>query len=244
VLAQNGWYALAVDLRGHGESDWSADGEYGLDRFSADLRAIISTLSSKPVVVGASLGGMTALLTEGNADKSLMSGIVLVDIAPRIEPKGVDRIVNFMTGKPEGFASLEEVADAITAYNPHRKRPKDLSGLERNLRRSADGRWHWHWDPRFMQFGDTETRPPRDPEVLEQAARALRIPTLLVRGKNSDLLSAEGAQQFLELVPHASYVDVSGAGHMVAGDKNDAFSNAVVDFLQHEIRDAKLMNLT
>jgi len=236
AIAKDGWYALAVDLRGHGESEWSADGEYGLERFSADLRAIIATLDSKPVVVGASLGGMTALLTEGNAETSLMSGIVLVDIAPRMEPKGVDRIVSFMTGKPEGFATLEEVADAISAYNPHRTRPKDLSGLARNLRRSDDGRWLWHWDPRFMQFGDTETRPPRDPAVLEAAARSLQIPTLLVRGKQSDLLSEEGAQHFLEQVPHAKYVDVSGAGHMVAGDKNDAFSNAVLDFLRREIR--------
>jgi pimeloyl-ACP methyl ester carboxylesterase len=235
VIANDGWYALAVDLRGHGESDWSADGEYGLERFSADLRAIIGTLDVKPVVVGASLGGMVALLTEGNAETSLMSGIVLVDIAPRTESKGVDRIVSFMTGKPEGFATLEEVADAISVYNPHRKRPKDLSGLARNLR-SVDGRWYWHWDPRFMQFGDTESRPPRDPEVLEAAARNLQIPTLLVRGKQSDLLSEEGAQQFLEQVPHAKYVDVSGAGHMVAGDKNDAFSNAVIDFLRPEIR--------
>ena len=209
-----------------------------MERFSADLRAIMATLNSKPVVVGASLGGMTALLTEGNAETSLMAGLVLVDIAPRVESKGVDRIVSFMRGKPGGFESLEEVADAIATYNPHRKRPKDLSGLKKNLRRTEDGRWHWHWDPRFMRFGDTEARPPRDPAVLEKAARALRIPTLLVRGKQSDLLSSEGAQLFLDQVPHAKFVDVSGAGHMVTGDKNDAFTQAVIEFLQDEIRNA------
>jgi len=236
ALARDGWYALALDLRGHGESDWSPDGEYGLERFSADLRAVIAAPDSKPVVVGASLGGMTALMTEGNATPSLMAALVLVDVAPRIELKGVVRIVNFMKARPDGFESLEEVADAVSAYNPHRPRPKDLSGLARNLRQSKDGRWHWHWDPRFMQRGDTETRPPRDPRLLEEAARALAIPTLLVRGKQSDLLSEEGARAFLALAQHAKYADVSGAGHMVAGDKNDAFNNAVIAFLRNEVR--------
>ena len=230
-LARDGWYAIAVDLRGHGDSDWSPDGEYGLERFSADLRSILRTLRHRAVVVGASLGGMTALMTEGTAPEPLTAAVVLVDIAPRTEPEGVQRIVAFMTGRPEGFASLDDAADAIAAYNPHRPRPTDLSGLAKNLRRGVDGRWRWHWDPRFMSMGSTEPRPPRDPEVLERAARALRVPTLLVRGRQSDLLSEEGARAFLALVPHARYADVGGAGHMVAGDRNDMFSSAVLAFL-------------
>lgn len=235
ALAREGWHAVAVDLRGHGDSDWSPDGEYGLDRFSADLRAILKTFAEPAVVVGASLGGMTALMTEGTAPAPLAAAVVLVDIAPRMEPKGVQRIVEFMTGRPEGFASLDEAADAIAAYNPHRPRPSDLSGLAKNLRRGADGRWRWHWDPRFMSMGSTEPRPPRDPDVLERAARALRVPTLLVRGRQSDLLSEEGARAFLDLVPHARFADVSGAGHMVAGDRNDVFSSAVLAFLRAEL---------
>lgn len=235
-LAREGWYAIAVDLRGHGDSDWSPDGEYGLERYSNDLRSILRTFRQKAVVVGASLGGMTALMTEGTAPKPLTAAVVLVDIAPQMEPKGVQRIVEFMTGRPEGFASLDEAADAIAAYNPHRPRPKDLTGLAKNLRCGKDGRWRWHWDPRFMSMGSTEPRPPRDPDVLERAARALRVPTLLVRGRQSDLLSEEGARAFLALVPHARYADVSGAGHMVAGDRNDVFSSAVLEFLRNEVR--------
>lgn len=234
-LAREGWHAIAIDLRGHGESDWSPDGEYGLERFSADLRSILRTFRQRAVVVGASLGGMTALMTEGTASAPLSAAVVLVDIAPRMEPKGVQRIVEFMTGRPEGFASLDEAADAIAAYNPHRPRPTDLSGLAKNLRRGDDGRWRWHWDPRFMSMGSTEPRPPRDPEVLERAARALRVPTLLVRGRHSDLLSEAGARAFLALVPHARFVDVSGAGHMVAGDRNDVFSSAVLAFLRETL---------
>jgi len=235
ALARAGWHAICVDLRGHGESDWAPDGSYGLEVFSADLRAIIATLGRKPVVVGASLGGMTALITEGLAETPLCAGVVLVDIAPQIEPKGVQRIVEFMTSRPDGFASVEEAADAVAAYNPHRPRPKDLSGLARNLRQGKDGRWRWHWDPRFMSLGETEPRPPRDPVQLDRAAHGLRVPTLLVRGKLSDLLSEEGARAFLKSAPNARYVDVSGAGHMVAGDKNDLFTDAVIRFLREDV---------
>jgi peroxiredoxin len=135
----------------------------------------------------------------------------------------------------DGFASLQEVADAVAAYNPHRPRPADLSGLRKNVRQRADGRWVWHWDPRF-QTGPREHNMDGHlsmvrAERLDTAARTLTAPVLLVRGKVSDLLSEEGARQFLALVPDAEFVDVEGAGHMVAGDRNDHFNNAVVGFL-------------
>lgn len=238
ALARDGWYAIALDMRGHGESDWSPDGEYGLERFREDLCCVLSSLERKAAVVGASLGGMTALLTEGTATEPMTAALVLVDIAPRIEPNGVQRIVQFMTGRPEGFETLEDAARAIAAYNPHRPPPKDLSGLAKNLRRGEDGRWRWHWDPRFMSLGVDGSRPSRNPVQLEEAARRVTVPTLLVRGRQSDLLSEEGARAFLEQVPHARYADVSGAGHMVVGDRNDAFSQAVLDFLRDALGDA------
>jgi pimeloyl-ACP methyl ester carboxylesterase len=136
-----------------------------------------------------------------------------------------------------GFGSLDEVADAIQAYNPHRPRPTNLAGLEKNVR-FRDGRWYWHWDPAFMwgRHADSDETRIVDFEqrsrALEAAARGLTIPTLLVRGRQSDLLSEEGAQKFLGFVPHAQYADVAGAGHMVAGDRNDVFTDAVVEFLE------------
>jgi pimeloyl-ACP methyl ester carboxylesterase len=134
----------------------------------------------------------------------------------------------------DGFATLEEVADAVHAYNPHRPRPTDLSGLRKNVRQRGDGRWYWHWDPAFITgrpFDDEARVRQLRGDLLDDAARSLTVPTLLVRGRQSDLLSEDGAQAFLALVPHAKYVDVGGAGHMVAGDRNDAFNDAVVDFL-------------
>lgn len=239
-LAAAGWRAIALDLRGHGESDWDPDGAYRPDQFAADLRAVARALPEPPVVVGASLGGMAALLAEGE-EHGVLAGVVLVDITPRIERRGVERIVSFMLAKPDGFASLDEAADAVAGYRQHRGRPSDLSGLRKNLRHDPDGRWRWHWDPAFInreRLGSVESLGERtaigafhDTDRMLAAARNLRVPVLLVRGRASDVVAEQGVRELLDAVPHARYVDVSGAGHMVAGDRNDAFNAAVVRFL-------------
>jgi non-heme chloroperoxidase len=97
----------------------------------------------------------------------------------------------------------------------------------RNLR-LREGRYYWHWDPRMFQQG----RRPRDTDGLREAARNLKVPTLLVRGRLSDVLSQEGVDDFLQLVRHAEFADIAGADHMVAGDRNDAFNDAVFAFLE------------
>jgi pimeloyl-ACP methyl ester carboxylesterase len=237
VLGERGWRAYSLDLRGHGDSEWAPDGDYTLDAFAGDIVAISHELGRPPALVGASLGGIASLAAIGeHLDEEIATALVLVDVAPRIEEDGRMRIGEFMMQHmDDGFATLDDVADAIQAYNPHRPRPTDLSGLRKNLR-YADDRWYWHWDPAFIKgrMGSAdETRSSLvDPQRLQQAARNLTVPTLLVRGRMSDLLSAEGARELLELVPHAQMVDVAGAGHMVAGDRNDLFNDSVVDFLQ------------
>ena len=228
ALARAGWYAIALDLRGHGDSDWSPDGDYRHESFAGDILAVADTLPRPPVLVGASLGGLAALAAESLRPGPVSRALVLVDVGPRIEAAGATRIVDFMLSRPDGFATLDEAADAVAAYNPHRPRPRDTSGLRKNLRHGSDGRWRWHWDPAFLS--DQRRQIERD-DRLDAAARNLRVPALIVRGRLSDLLSEEGVRHFLELVPHARYADVSGAGHMVAGDRNDAFSRAVLDFL-------------
>jgi pimeloyl-ACP methyl ester carboxylesterase len=237
-LARAGWYAVAVDLRGHGESDWSEDGDYRHDDFAADTTALARSFEQAPVLVGASLGGLSSLIALGEAgDESLASALVLVDIATRMEFDGAARIIDFMKARPDGFANLGEAADAVAKYNPHRERPSDLSGLEKNLRRGEDGRYRWHWDPQFLASPkNTASLTSLSFGRLDDAARSLTLPTLLVRGRMSDLLSEAGAREFLEVVPHAKFVDVSGAGHMVAGDRNDAFTRSVVSFLETEVR--------
>ena len=234
-LAQRGWYVLSVDQRGHGDSEWAPDGDYRRESFAADVAAVAGGME-RPVLVGASLGGISALAAVGD-HRGLARALVLVDVSPNIDPAGAERIGTFMREHmDDGFASLDEVADAIQAYNPHRPRPTNLDGLRKNVRQ-RNGRWYWHWDPAFIggRLGDLdETRVTFGEEGrdrLERAARSLTIPTLLVRGRQSDILTEAAARRFLELVPHAEFVDVAGAGHMVAGDRNDAFNDAIVAFL-------------
>jgi pimeloyl-ACP methyl ester carboxylesterase len=237
ALEERDWRAYAVDLRGHGESDWVTDGDYSLDAFAGDARTVARSLNRPPVLVGASLGGVASLAAVAEAgDPPIATALILVDIAHRIEERGRDRIASFMLEHvTDGFGSLDEVADAIQRYNPHRPRPSDLAGLRKNLRQRPDGRWVWHWDPRFLSDpggGPDETRTAIiDPERLASAAKKISIPTLLVRGRQSDLLSQEGASELLELIPHAQFADVAGAGHMVAGDRNDLFNAAITEFL-------------
>ncbi|HYW90905.1 MAG TPA: alpha/beta hydrolase [Gammaproteobacteria bacterium] len=226
-LAREGYHVISLDLRGHGESDWAPDGDYSMDAFVGDLMAVIDTLDMPPALVGASLGGATSFLAVGENDRPVASALVLVDIVPHVRPEGVQHIRAFMRGNPEGFASVEEAADAVSRYLPHRPRPKDPSGLRKNLRRGQDGRYYWHWDPAFLddRGADMSGR-------MAAAAAGIDIPTLLVRGRNSELVTEAGARRLRSLLPQLEYVDVRGAAHMVAGDRNDAFNSAVTGFLE------------
>ena len=234
ALAKEGFYAVSADLRGHGESDWDPTGDESMAVMRADAEGWCGGVHT-PVLVGASMGGITGMWMEGTrAEEGLppaARALVLVDIAHRSEAAGIQRIVEFMTGRPEGFASLEEAADAVAEYMPHRPRPSNTDGLARNLRLGDDGRYRWHWDPAFMG----EERRPRTSthvDIFVEHARRLTLPVLLVRGRMSDVVSEETAQEFLQIVPHAEYVDVQDAHHMVAGDRNDAFTGPVVSFLR------------
>jgi non-heme chloroperoxidase len=244
VLADAGWYAIALDARGHGDSDWSAESQYGLDFLARDLRAVIAQLDQKPALVGASMGGMTALIAEGErpADSDpICTAIVLVDIAPRAEQKGIERIFAFMSRNLDGFASLDEAAEAVASYLPNRTRPSDHSRLAKNLR-FRQGRYYWHWDPNMLHLWRQQTGPDqqsRNEARLYRAAGSLTVPTLIVRGGISDVVSEKIMAEFLDLVPHVKSISVANAGHMVAGDSNHAFSKAVIEFLTHELVNAR-----
>ena len=232
-LAAAGYLAVTLDLRGHGDSDWATDRDYSLDAFAEDLRLVAATFHlARPAVVWASMGGMTALVAEGESAEPVASAIVFVDVVPRMEDEGVARVLEFMTAAPDGFASLDEAAEHVARYLPHRRRPADVSGLARNLRTRGDGRLCWHWDPAFIEGRSDGSRAT---DRLVAAARALTVPVLLVRGSVSDVVSEEGVADFLDLVPHARFADVKGAGHMVAGDRNDAFTDAVLAFLRDTV---------
>jgi peroxiredoxin len=228
-LATDGWYVLALDLRGHGESQWAADGAYQHIDFARDISAFAAAQNRPPVLVGASLGGISALLAVGELDAPARA-VVLVDIAHRVNFTGVHRIISFAKEHPDGFNTVEQAADAVASYLPERPARRDVAGLERNLRRVED-RWVWHWDPRVFEYeaGD----PARHMNVARNLAAAKRLPcpVLVVRGAWSDVLDAEIADEFVREVPGAEHVEVNAAAHMVAGDRNDRFLGALMPFL-------------
>ena len=235
-IAAAGWYALALDARGHGDSDWSAQGQYQIEYLANDLRSVIRQVGGRPALVGASMGGITSLVVAGESSEHLSSAVVLVDIAPKAEQRGIERIFAFMSANAEsGFSSLDEAAEAVATYLPHRPKPTDYRRLEKNLRQRADGRWYWHWDPAMLRLWKENAKQPdyqtKAETRLYAAAQQLNVPTLIVRGGISDVVSERVMVEFLDAVPHVRSVTVSDAGHMVAGDSNHAFSNAVIEFL-------------
>jgi pimeloyl-ACP methyl ester carboxylesterase len=228
VLAREGAHVITLDARGHGDSDRAPDADYSAEVMVEDVLAVIDQIGRPVILIGASMGGLTGIVAAHKAGQDLVTKLILVDVVPRFERSGSARVRDFMSNHLDGFGSLEEAAEAVSAYLPHRRKPRSPEGLTKNLR-LRDGRWYWHWDPAFLAR-PTDGRVERT-ERLEHAASSLRIPILLIRGKLSDVVSPEGVQDFLEKVPAAEFVELSGAAHTAASDDNDAFSDAVVDFV-------------
>jgi pimeloyl-ACP methyl ester carboxylesterase len=236
-LAELGWRAISLDLRGHGDSDWHPEGDYQALSIGEDLIDVTATLDAPPALIGASLGGIAGLMAEAVIAPGAFRSLTLVDIIPRSDGQGAAKILGFMNQNvAQGFASLEEAADAIAAHLPHRPKRTDLSGLSKNLRLHADGRYRWHWDPRFTSGvrGGASAGADQRGFDFEAACRAIQIPVHVIRGRMSELVSLEAAQGFVAALRHGSLTDVSGAGHMVAGDRNDVFMDAVVAFLDRQ----------
>ncbi|MEZ5737441.1 MAG: alpha/beta hydrolase [Novosphingobium sp.] len=232
--AGRGYRAISLDLRGHGDTDWSPDGMYNVELLIADLRRVIEQIGSPPILVGTSAGATVGMIVAASPPPPVHAA-VLIDISPTPQMEGIDEVRAFMGSAREGFASLEEAADAVAAYLPQRSRPKDTTGLQRNLR-FRDGRYYWHWDPEvFFQMSGEPAHVEKSLALLKRAAKTLTVPILYVRGGKSNVVTEEGARAFLELVPHAEYANIAGAHHMVAGDANDAFNEAVFDFIGRQI---------
>jgi len=228
ILADGDFHVIALDSRGHGDSDRSPTATYTVEALCGDILQVLYQIGRPVAVVGASMGGLTGILAAHEAGPELVTKLVLVDVVPRFDKDGSARIRDFMFSGIDGFDSLEEAAEAVSAYLPYRTKPRSPEGLKKNLR-MRDGRWYWHWDPAFL------TKPDDDPflrmDMLEQAAINLQIPILLIRGKLSDVVTPEGVEDFLAKVPGAEFVELADAGHTAAGDDNDAFSDVVVRFV-------------
>jgi pimeloyl-ACP methyl ester carboxylesterase len=233
-LASHGFLTIAVDMRGHGESAWASDGAYDISDFATDLVEIAAATRRKPALIGASLGGLAGIIAEGKCAPGSFGSLTLIDVTPQMEPSGVARVVGFMAAHArDGFASVEEAAQVISDYLPHRPSRKPSTGLAHYLRRKDDERFYWHWDPAFnekvAQQGGVSSDHGRT--ELSAAAARLTLPVHLIRGGSSDLVSLEAVKHFHGLVPHIAYSDIANATHMVVGDDNDAFGQSIVEFL-------------
>jgi pimeloyl-ACP methyl ester carboxylesterase len=229
TLASHGIGSLAFDARGHGESDRNPPGiPYRGESFVDDIALAAAATGPDPVLVGASMGGLFGMAAQ--ARSRCFAALVLVDITPRWESAGTERIFAFMRAHPDGFADFEHAATEIAHYLPHRRERKAPGALRHLLVAGPDGRLRWHWDPRLL---DDLAGSEQHQEALTEAARDIRVPVLLISGGRSDLVSGETIAHFLELVPHAEHVCLPDATHMVAGDENDAFTAAVLQFLTH-----------
>ena len=226
ALGNTGVGSAAWDLRGHGQSGRNAPGQtYTVEQFIDDALAIRATLPDPPVLVGASMGGLVGLAAQARGAR--FAGLVLVDVTPKWEIAGMQRILAFMGAHPDGFDDHEHAANEIAAYLPHRRERKSSAELAHLLVRGGDGRLRWHWDPRLLQdLADSA----KHQDELADAARGIDVPVLLVSGGRSDLVSKETVAHFLDLVPHAQHVHLPEATHMVAGDDNDAFTRAIIEF--------------
>lgn len=228
ALAEEGFRCVTFDARGHGQSGHVPGGDYHMEQFIGDLRLLAHAELRKPILVGASMGGLLGLVVAGEIDPDAFRALVLVDITPRWETKGVERILAFMQAHPDGFASYTQAAEEIARYLPHRAERKTEDQLRPLLREGEDGRLRWHWDPALLNglVGESEKYQPR----LMAAAAKVRVPVLLLSGGRSDVVSRDTVDEFLQLVPHAQHVELPRATHMVAGDANDAFTREIARF--------------
>ena len=229
-LAGHGWRAVTFDARGHGDSGRLADGRYTLEQFVDDLLVVAHSLKAPPVLVGASMGGLLGLVAAGEGRPDPFRALVLVDITPRWESGGVERMLGFMRAHPRGFGSLDEAADAVAAYLPQRQRRKNRYELAQLLHRGQDGRLRWHWDPALLDTVAHEGE--RHQQRLLNAARNIDVPVLLVSGGRSDIVSEDTVAEFLEAVPHATHVEIPHATHTLAGDDNASFTAAIEPFIE------------
>lgn len=236
-LAAAGYRVVNLDLRGHGESEWSERGDYSLDALSRDILAVVRTLAAPVALVGASLGGISAFAASALAEPGEIAALVMVDIALRPSREGADRVSGFMSAHAGGFAGLDECAAAIAAYNPARPARPGTANLLRNLRQREDGRFYWHWDPAILTRAEPGVLADQHARLIEMSVR-VRVPTLLVRGRLSDVVSLESVQELQRFVPQTEFVEIAETGHMIVGDRNEAFSACVLDFLkvQHPVR--------
>jgi pimeloyl-ACP methyl ester carboxylesterase len=222
-----GFYGITFDLRGHGDSEWAADGDYLLDAYGRDVEQLIAQFDRPVTLVGASRGGQASLVG-GSRHPDRVRLIMLADVAPMMRDDGVDGIRAFFAESGAGFAALDDAADAL-ARHLDQPRMTDAGKLARSMRQDTAGLWHWRWDP---ATGCADfLHPPSEAEAVLAGAARVTVPIVLVRAELSHLLTDEGVAKFCELAPQLEVVTAMGVGHMFTADRNDGFAAELLERL-------------
>lgn len=227
AAAEEGYYAVSLDLRGHGDSEWSPEGDYHFASYVRDFAAIIPSLGGKAALVGASLGGRVALLM-CTSHPDMVGALALADVTPRIDEDVADDMREFFHRSAQGFATIEEAAQTLAALTED-KTPSPAVRLLPHLR-EQDGRFHWRWDPRFVQ--GRFVAESGQLQLLEDSARALKTPTIVIRAELSTVVRAEHVEEFKRTSPHIETRVAPGIGHMLTGDANDAYAPMLIEFFK------------
>jgi pimeloyl-ACP methyl ester carboxylesterase len=219
---------LCLDQRGHGDSDWAPDGDYRRETQAADVAAIIEALRLPPfVLMGMSMGGINAItFTARHPDR--VKALVIVDVSPEIQSRGVENIRSFIQAKDE-LDSFEEFVERAHQFNPRRSLENIRSRLSHNLKQLPNGKWTWKYD-KTLRSGERSFEASALSNLWEDV-RAVRCPTLIIKGGDSDILSRESAEKLQAAIPNSRLEIVPGAGHSVMGDNPAAFVAAVRKFL-------------
>ncbi len=230
ALADAGRYAITVDLRGHGDSAWAADGRYDLDAYMGDLKAVLAQLPARPIVIGVSIGGIAALVTLGEGTDQLARGLILVGVAPWMNRRLAQDTSRRLAAQIDGFDTIEEAGKAYAEMHPFEGAP-DPEALLDNLNRDIDGRYYWRWDPRFLNGMNLKEIAPR----LEAAAARISVPTLILKGTLSKMVADEDMKRLQSLIPNAELVDIEGAAHHIGTEQADLFNATLLEFLERRL---------
>lgn len=228
AIADAGRFAICIDLRGHGESGHAADGRYDLDAHISDLRAILASLPSRSLVVGAGLGAIIALAAVGESAPHLVSGLALVDINIWFEEAALSRLHQALLDRTTGADAPDQIAQAVAAAHPGEPAPAVTERLLASFEKQEDGRLEWRGDPRALEGSDLLAQQDR----LTAAAGRIVAPVVLLRGSLNDTISNENLQRLQATIPGSELVEIEGAGHFLAADREDLFNAVLLDFLE------------
>ena len=208
------YHIMALDQRGHGDSDWAPEGDYSLEAQQTDIDAVVEALGLNGfTLMGHSMGGRNSYVWASRHPKTL-NGLVIVDTGPQGQRVGRERIQRFQQ-LPDELDSFDEFADRVQEYTG-RKREQVVGALKHSIRERPDGKWSWKYDKILRTPG--ARAPGWEADRLWECVRKIDCPTLVVRGERSDIFADETLNRMQDEIPDCSIATIARAGHLVQGD--------------------------